>query len=154
MSNKCLPDSLKGKPHNDWFWPLSYVPRSWTARCGWAWPQPPKLLLGNSGWENDDYHNFVGHYSREEFEARRHILPIPKEGHFLLTAVLWLKFIPLPMFNWNFKGKGYISLGIVRWDDVDEYYDLMRIRASRWRGRVALTVILLGLASLLYFIIF
>jgi len=151
MSNKCLPDNLKGKPHDDWVSFVSWVPRSWTARCGWAWPQPPKLLIGNSGWDLKDYHRF-GHHDYEFFKLIRHVLPIPKPGHFMISAVLFLKFIPLPMMAWSFKAGGWISLGVVRWDDVDKYYDVLRIRASGTRGRIALILIGLGLAALGYFL--
>lgn len=30
--------------HTDWFWPFSYIPRSWT---GWNSTKAPKQLLGN-----------------------------------------------------------------------------------------------------------
>lgn len=30
--------------HTDWFWPFSYIPRSWT---GWNSDKPPKQMLGN-----------------------------------------------------------------------------------------------------------
>lgn len=153
MSNKCLPDSLKGKPHNDWFWPLSYVPRSWTARCGWAWPQPPLLLIGKSGWEVSDHHMF-GHHTLEYFKKIRNILPIAKPGHLFVSAVLFLKFIPLPMLAWTFRNGDYVSLGIVRWDDVDKYYDLMRVRAHGLKGKIALALLFLIPAALVYFIFF
>ena len=42
-----LPDEYKTKRplHDDWFWPLSYIPRRWT---GYPLPLPFKQLIGNS----------------------------------------------------------------------------------------------------------
>lgn len=164
MSNKCLPKQLKGKRHDDWkigSWkiePIWRIPRAWTAKCGWAWPQPPKLLLGNSGWTAEDAHLF-GHYNTEDHTAEDFlrdngdVLPIPKAGNFLVSAVMWLKFIPLPMITWAFKNGDYISLGVVRWDDVDGYYDLLRIRAHGTLGRVAMGLTILAIAAIAYFFI-
>ena len=159
MSDDCLPEQLKGKRHDDWRFYVRWVPRAWTARCGQAWPQPPKLLLGGSGWTEEDAHLF-GHFNTEDhtaedfLRANGDLLPIPKAGHFVLSAVLWLKFIPLPMMAWTFKNGDYISLGIARWDEVDQYYDLIRVRAHGTLGRVAMAVSILSIAAILYFIIF
>jgi hypothetical protein len=61
---KCaLPDHLKDKKHNDWIWPLSYIPRSANAkgpRCGKGKPGylswPPHLIEGYdvTRWEWSD----------------------------------------------------------------------------------------------------
>lgn len=34
MSKECLPEHLRDALHDDWKWPLSYVPRAWSAFCG------------------------------------------------------------------------------------------------------------------------
>lgn len=162
MSNKCLPPSLKGKKHDDWFWPLSYVPRGWTAKCGWAWPQPPVRIWGSSGWKESDWPDieiggetyYFGHHTPEYFKSIRKISPIARPGHLFVSAVLFLKFIPLPMLAWTFKNGSYVSLGIVRWDDVDKYYDLLRVRAHGLKGKIALAFMFLILAALVYFIYF
>ena len=146
--NKCLPERLR-KRHDDWIWIVSWVPRGWTARCGWAWPQPPKLLVGDSGWEMTDHHRF-GHHTEEEFKKYRHIMPIPKRDHFMVTVVFFLHFIPLPMMAWTFKNEDYISLGLVRWDNVDKYYDRSRVRAHGTLGRIAMGIFIAGLAVLVY----
>ena len=149
--NKCLPERLR-KRHNDWIWILSWVPRSWTARCGWAWPMPPTRILGDSGWEMSDHHMF-GHHSEELFKTYRHILPISKPGHYLISVVFFLHFIPLPMWVKTFKDGGYISLGVVRWDDVDGYYDLRRIRAHKLKAKIVLAGIGLALGAVAYYVI-
>lgn len=52
MPDCALPGHLKGKLHNDWIWPMCYIPRGWTAfghRCAnWLtkWRQFPLLLIG------------------------------------------------------------------------------------------------------------
>lgn len=150
MPNKCLPDNLKGKKHTDWWKIVAWVPRSWTAWCGWAWPQPPILLIGKSGWEIADHHRF-GHHTEKEFKRYKNILSVPKPGHFFISAILWLKFIPLPFMAWSFKNEDMVSLGVARWDDVDKYYDLFRVRASGMKGRIALILFLLGGATLIYY---
>lgn len=152
MSKKCLPAHLQTR-HTDWIWILSWVPRWWTARCGWAWPAPPVLLLGRSGWVKTDWPVQFTHHEFKYYLKIMHKLPIPAPGHWLVTAVLWAHFLPLPMFAWKFRNGDYISLGIARWDDVDNYYDLMRVRAHGTKGRIALVSTGLGGAALLYFLI-
>ncbi len=92
-----------------------------------------------------------GHHPLEYFKRIRKILPIAKPGHLFVSAVLFLKFIPLPMMSWTFWNGDYVSLGIVRWDDVDKYYDLWRVRAHGLKGKIALAVMFLGMAALIYF---
>ncbi len=157
MPDKCLPDSLKGKPHDDWkMGPIkifSWVPRAWTAWCGWAWPQPPWRIWGSSGWLESDHHLF-GHHELEYFKKIRKVLPIAKPGYAFLSAVLWLKFIPLPMFVITYRNGDYFSVGIARWDDVDRYYDLFRFRGHGLKGHLTMGVFVSGLAALIYFTFF
>ena len=154
MGKKCLPAWLQTR-HTDWIWPLKWVPRWWTARCGWFWPAPPVLLLGRSGWNLDHYvrDKMFQHHDFDYYGKIMHKLPIPAPGHWLLTAVLWAHFLPLPMFAYKFKNGHYFSLGIARWDDVDNYYDLMRIRFSGRKGRIAGWTVLLGLLALAYWVL-
>ncbi|MFQ5538800.1 MAG: hypothetical protein ACE5FB_00235 [Candidatus Binatia bacterium] len=160
MSDDCLPEGLKGKRHDDWRWYVSWVKRSWTARCGKNWPVPPKLLLGNSGWNEADAYRF-GHFNdprhknhynvsgAEEFLKKYgSVMPIPKAANWMDRG--WL---PLPMFAWKFANEHYISLGLARWDEVDFYYDLLRVRASGWKGRVAMAVTG-GLLALIIWLVF
>ncbi len=158
MGNKCLPDNLKGKRHDDLIWILRWIPRSWSARCGKRWPQPPKLLLGNSGWTAEDAHIF-GHHNTEDhtaadfLRANGDILPVPKAGHGFVSAVMWSGWLPLVFWARSFKGGGMISWGLVRWDDVDKYYDIHRVRVSGWRGRLAAAAILAVIAALIYWVL-
>lgn len=153
MGKKCLPDYLQRR-HDDWIWIVSWVPRWWTARCGWFWPAPPVLLLGKSGWTMNHYyqHGLHNHHEPAYYEKIKDKLPIPAPGHWLVTAVLWAHFLPLPMFALKFKNGDYCSIGIARWDDVDDYYDLCRIRFHGTKGRILGAAILLGLAAAVYFI--
>lgn len=153
MSDDCLPEGLKGKRHDDWRWYVAWVPRAWTARCGKNWPQPPKRLWGGSGWEESDHHMF-GHHELEYFKKIRKVLPWPKAGYALLSAVLYRGWIPLPMFAITYRNEDHFSIGLVRWDDVDNYYDLARVRGSGLKGYITMAVFILGLAALIYFTFF
>lgn len=152
MPNRCLPDNLKGKKHSDLIWIMKWIPRSWSAWCGWAWPQPPVLLIGKSGWTSEDRHRF-GHHTDKEFERYKNVLPVPKKGHFFISAVLWLKFIPLPFLAWKFKNGNMFSWGVARWDDVDKYYDLHRVRVSGWKGMIVAAIVLAGIIALGYWVL-
>lgn len=163
MPDKCLPDSLKGKPHDDWkMGPikiLTWVPRSWTAWCGWAFPQPPWKIFGSAGWREDDwpsveingetYH--FGHHDQKFFNEIRKVLPIPRPGHALLSAVLWLKVLPLPMFAITYRNGDYFSVGIFRWDDIDKYYDWLRFRGHGLKGHLTMAAFVLGSAAGIYY---
>ncbi len=165
MSDDCLPEGLKGKRHDDWRWYLRWVKRSWTAKCGKNWPFPPKLLLGNSGWNADDGHRF-GHFNtprhREHYNvAGAHeflqkygnILPIPKPGNWMISAVMYRGWLPLPMIAIRFKNEDLYSLGIARLDEVDFYYDLIRVRGSGTLGHISM-YITGGLLALIIWLVF
>lgn len=146
MGNECLPEKLR-KRHDDWFWPVSYIPRGWTAKCGKRWPMPPKLLLGNSGWTGAD-HNQMQHHTVEWLDKYGKVLPIPKAGHWILTAAMYAGWIPVPMFAITWKNGDYFSIGLARWDNVDNYYDLFRVRAHGKRGRIFMWATAFTLAAL------
>lgn len=136
MGNECLPEKLR-KRHDDWkfLWGIaSWVPRGWTAKCGKRWPMPPKLLLGNSGWTGADQIG-QGHHTVIWLDKYGKVLPIPKAGHWLVSACMYNGWIPVPMFALTWKNGDYFSIGIARWDNVDQYYDLFRLRAHGRRGR-------------------
>jgi len=165
VSDDCLPEGLKGKRHDDWRWYLRWVKRAWTARCGKNWPFPPKLLLGNSGWTEADAYRF-GHFNKprhkdhynvsgaEEFlKLYGHILPIPKAGYTMLSAVMYRGWLPVPMFAKRFKNENLFSLGIARLDEVDFYYDLIRVRGSGTWGHIYM-YITGGLLALIIWLVF
>ena len=134
MGNECLPENLR-KRHDDWTWIVSWVPRGWTAKCGKRWPMPPKLLLGDSGWRGIDQ-RVQGHHTAEWLDEYGKVLPIPKHGNWLLSAAMYNGWFPVPMFAIKWSNGDYYSLGIARWDNVDNYYDLFRVRAHGRRGRM------------------
>jgi hypothetical protein len=134
MGNECLPEKLR-KRHDDWFWLVSWVQRGWTAKCGSRWPMPPKLLLGDSGWTGADQAE-QGHHTAKWLDKYGKVLPIPKAGNWILTAAMYNGWVPVPMFAITWKNGDYYSLGVARWDNVDNYYDLFRVRAHGRRGRM------------------
>ncbi len=150
MSDECLPESLKGKRHDDWRWYVRWVPRAWTARCGPRWPQPPKRIWGSAGWTEEDHHMF-GHHEKDYYMKIKEVLPIPKAGHALLSVVLWSKFLPLPMFAITYRNGDYFSIGVVRWDDVDKYYDLHRWRGHGVKGYITMGAFVLSSSAVIYF---
>lgn len=113
---------------------------------------PPKLLLGDSGWRSAD-RVLQGHHSDEWLDKYGKILPIPKAGHWLVSAVMYRGRVPLPMFAITWKNGDYFSLGIARYDNVDEYYDLFRVRAHGRRGRIFMWAAQLSILSVILFAI-
>ena len=145
MSNECLPESLR-KGHDDWPWFIAWVPRGWTAKCGSKWPMPPTLLLGDSGWTGADQ-SLMGHHTVDWLDEYGKVLPIPKTGHWIVTAAMYNGWFPIPMFAVTWKNGDYYSLGLARWDNVDDYYDLFRVRAHGRRGRFFMYSTILALVS-------
>lgn len=107
---------------------------------------PPKLLLGNSGWTGADQ-GLMGHHAVDWLDKHGKVLPIPKAGHWILTAAMYNGWLPIPMFAITWKNGDYYSLGLARWDNVDEYYDLFRVRAHGRRGRFFMYSTILALGS-------
>ena len=75
----CLPEHLRNRLHDDWPWPISLIPRSWTVVCGPGCPEAPELLAGNSGWTSEDRGRF-GHLTDEFFGKYKDRFEIPKPG--------------------------------------------------------------------------
>jgi len=121
----CLPIANRGRLHDDWPWPISLIPRSWTVVCGPDWPEAPELLAGNSGWTLEDKHRF-GHFTDEFLEFYGSRLPIPKPRHWVITAVMY-DWIPLPYFAITFPNGWHFRIGALRWDEVDSYYEIWTI---------------------------
>ena len=96
---QCLPEHLRVARHTDWIWPLSYVPRSWTAYCGEG---PAK----NHGWKED--------------------IPVPgtKTWHWKDKNGKWRPYFAK---TWKMRKDGrawHFRVGF-RWDKVDGYYNLV-----------------------------
>lgn len=107
---------------------------------------PPKLLLGDSGWTGADQ-SLMGHHTVAWLDKYGKILPIPKTGHWIVTAAMYNGWLPIPMFAVTWKNGDYYSLGLARWDNVDNYYDLFRVRAHGRRGRFFMYSTILALVS-------
>ena len=107
---------------------------------------PPKLLLGDSGWTGAD-HIRQGHHTVAWLDKYGKVLPIPKVGHWILTAVMYRGWLPVPMFALTWKNGDYFSIGLARWDNVDSYYDLIRLRAHGRRGRLFMLASAFAIAS-------
>lgn len=103
MPNKCLPEHLKGKLHDDWPWPFKYIPRAWSAFCG----QGPVWKQGKN------------------YEPK----PIPQPGY---RSAHWkdLNGSFRPYWSVTFKNGWHIRQGF-RWDDVDLYYNFVVISMGR-----------------------
>jgi len=61
--------------------------------------------------------------------------------------------LPLPMFAKRFKNENLYSMGLARWDEVDGYYDLLRIRGSGTWGHIYM-YITGGLLALTIWLVF
>jgi hypothetical protein len=107
MPRECLPDHLKDERHGDWWWPLSLVPRAWNAYCGLG----PVWQIGK------------GYQSR----------PVPEPG--FRSAHIWDKDGSYrPYFARTFKNGFHYRRGY-RFDDVDRYYNLIRLFSAGFEYR-------------------
>ncbi len=114
IGNHCLPDQLKGKLHEDFFFPsIRWIPRAATAFC---FAEPPIKLLGNQNYWEDAKNGELGPK------------PIPPPGQWQLTVVQVKKGWPLyiPYFALTTKKGTHFRIGC-RWDDADNYYVLPSI---------------------------
>ena len=115
QGDKVLPLNLKGKNHNDYVWPFSYIPRAWTA---FSVPWRPKKLLGNQKLR------FILTNTGKYYG----IDPVPARGQWSIQGVkfaYWLPYIPM-YFTITTKTGWHFSTG-VRYDSVDDYYQLFRL---------------------------
>lgn len=103
MPDKCLPEHLQGKRHDDWLWPLSLIPRGWNAFCG----------------DGPIWHEEEGYESN----------PIPQPGfkckHSIDKNGASRKYWGVT-FKWKFLYGFHIRIGM-RFDDVDIYYNWLPI---------------------------
>ena len=117
--NKVLPPNLKGKNHNDYVWPFSYIPRAWTS---FYVPWQPIKLLGNQK-ERTIYTNTSSYFG---------IDPVPPRGYWSLQGIKLFSLLPyLPLyFTIVLKNGWHFSIGI-RYDSVDDYYQVFRLAVTK-----------------------
>lgn len=85
--------------HTDWIWPLSYIPRNWTAFNS---DVPPVKIAGTERLEDH--------------------LDIPERGKWVLAGVMNLR-IPV-YFALTTNSGWHFRVGLLRYDFVDEYYQI------------------------------
>jgi hypothetical protein len=119
MSNSALPDHLKGKLHNDYWFPFCYIPRSWTS---YKLVQPPKLICGRK----------VHDYTSRKYHKDSNVSdwgPDPCQK----TKWSWCFSLPFH-FTITFK-KMYLRIGC-RWDTIDEYFTVPAFFFGRIDGGI------------------
>lgn len=106
----CLPQHLVGKKHDDWIWPLRWVPRSWTSFCG----KPPDKLLGNQIEVATEIEGVVYVYPK----------PIPPPGQWQISYP--------PYIAATLKNRWHFRLG-ARWNDApgEAYYTFPSFKIGR-----------------------
>lgn len=109
MPKDALPEHLRDRPHEDWPFPFSLIPRAWTA---YKWG-PPKKLFGN----------------QQTIDDQGAPKPIGPPGTW---QVSYYPEAPKEwaLFNWYValttkKGIHY-RLG-TRWDDIDKYCTILSV---------------------------
>lgn len=134
MPSSALPEHLRSELHNDWIWPLCYIPRGWNAfgyRCkNWfcKWRETPKLIVGYgvARWMTNGDENLV---ETSEFQSRwlwwwqvpdwlKDYGPSPLQKFSNLSfSIVWPFHVE---FHW---GKFLFRNGC-RWDSLDGYYNV------------------------------
>jgi len=116
VPNSALPDHLKGKLHNDWIFPLCYIPRSWTS---YKLFQPPVILFG---FRVKDWKEHNGQ-----------MFPNPCQRH------AWAFYLSIPFyFTITFGNTGYYMRIGCRHDDIDFYYTIPSFALKKidgWRKK-------------------
>lgn len=113
---KALPDHLKWELHNDYLFPMCFIPRTLTSSLFF---QPPELIIGSKylEWTEKLYKSIIDPQ-----------VGIRLKGVDPCQHMIWAWALTGPLhftitFPW-FKGKGlYLRIG-VRWDTIDDYYNL------------------------------
>lgn len=141
MPNSALPDWWKGKRHNDWPWPFSWIPRAWTS---FKLFQPPIVIFGYKTYDWTFAYNGekkVVKYKKWIFFKRYKVYQLKKDFKYELE-----KIGPNPCQRWSgaftfsfpwhiswtiFDTGWYIRVGF-RWDDVDMYYTFPAIRIKNF----------------------
>ena len=107
MSKKCLPEWLKNAKHDDYIWPLCYIPRSWNAFCSGMFSKVPKLLFGNG--------------RRSRWQGKIYPLAVPAPGQWVLCWPLYFAFTTKKGFH--------VRIG-ARYDKYDLYYTCPSVAAK------------------------
>lgn len=118
MRRDCLPESLQNKAHNDWPWPFSYIPRSWTAFCLGA----PELLWGTQKERRIWPDGTIGP------------APIPERGTWQVSGYPDKFLLNFPLyFAVTFKNGWSFRIG-ARGDDVDGYVQFPSVAFRKYSG--------------------
>jgi len=132
MPKSALPDHLKDKLHNDYVWPLCYIPRAWTS-FGYRssgllkWRQFPILIFGKKciRWKDENDNEFV----RSSCERWRFF----NKSNFYGPATLqklspWSIQFSWPLhFSFHFPllwGGTFLYRKGCRWDPNDGYFNV------------------------------
>lgn len=112
---------ILNKRHTDWPWPLSYIPRRWTA-CDWG---VPVLVMGNQRETREDAASHTAGPA-----------PVGEAGSWQLSlfpkAPGPLKHIPT-YFAFTLKNGWHFRIG-ARWDDVDSYTQVPTLAIRKYTG--------------------
>jgi len=111
---KCLPEHLRYKVHNDYFFPFVMVPRFLTSYG----TKPPKLLWGYNV-------NYWGEYKGIKFP---HPIQNKLNGEWIAIQICWAPFISMTLKN------GYYFYFGVRYDGVDHYSTALATDISKAEG--------------------
>lgn len=98
MPKNCLQGHQGDELHDDWFWPLSYVPRAWTSFCRGRFARPPSYRWGNLEA------GLPGHFQLFDPEGKKIWYPsdIPPAGHW------WVGWPPY--WAWTKQGRDFKRL--------------------------------------------
>ena len=148
MPDSALPKHLQGRKHEDWIFPLSLVPRGWTA---FKFFQPPKMLLGYGvkRWDMASDRNTLNNYPYGErfllgFQSTTHganaIQKILGQWKFSFHITFPLSFhFTIKLGKRSKPSEEDIKRGVLqgydqthfiygrvgfRWDSFDSYYNL------------------------------
>jgi len=112
MPASALPPHLKTKLHNDWIFPLCYIPRAWTAFKLGGFP----ILI--KGYNINYWGNFEGH-------SFPHPIQNKLKGKWCSFQLCLPLFISITVYN------GYYFYCGFRYDGVDNYFQFPAIDISK-----------------------
>ena len=92
-----LPEYIKQKRHDDWIFPLSYIPRRWTS---WVLMMPPKIVFGNiqPRWQRVQPHYPLSPDAELKIDNDKIYMmtpdPMPAPGGWSIQSVKLFKWLP------------------------------------------------------------